>query len=106
MEIDEGRHYVGCSSALERKAIRMKRLATAVLAIVLIVAGLVFIPLPIPIGAILVLTGTALLISCSASFTRFIRFIRRNIAPLDMAFDRIAMVLPSALNRLLKQTEP
>jgi hypothetical protein len=106
MEIGAWKPYVSVSPALERKAIRMKRLATAVLAILLILAGLAFIPLPIPIGALLVLAGTALLISCSTSFTRFIRFIRRSFSPLDVAFDRITTMLPATLNRLLKQTEP
>jgi hypothetical protein len=84
----------------------MKRLATIILAVGVILLGLAFIPLPIPLGAILVLTGVALLAANSDGFSRFIRFIRRNSSFLDMMFSKIAMILPATLNRVLKQTEP
>ncbi len=84
----------------------MTRLATVLVGVALILLGLAFIPLPIPLGAVLVLAGTALLISSSNTFARFIRFIRSNSAFLDAFFDKIASVLPDSLSQLLRRTEP
>ncbi len=84
----------------------MKRTAFIVSGIALILLGFVFIPLPIPAGALLVLAGTALLISSSRTFASFIRFLRGRIPILDGVFARIALILPAPLTRALNQTDP
>lgn len=84
----------------------MKRTVFILLGIALIVTGLIFIPLPIPLGAVLVLAGTALLVSSSDTFAAFIRFLRRRVPALDVVFVRIALVLPAPLMRALNQTDP
>jgi len=84
----------------------VKRLSGIILAVGLILVGLAFIPLPIPVGAILVLSGTALLVMHSTTFGRFIRFLRSRNSFLNAAFFRISDVMPGTLKGALRLTDP
>ncbi|MGF1622331.1 MAG: PGPGW domain-containing protein [Rhodomicrobiaceae bacterium] len=82
------------------------RFALLILAIVLIVAGLIVLPLPIPFGAIMIVTGLGILISTSESAAEWVRRRRMKSARLDSWLAAAEMRLPGKLGEILRRTAP
>lgn len=80
----------------------LKRLA----ALLLILAGLITFPLPIPIGAILISIGLALLITSSRALTLWIRVRRGQQPQLNEKLQWMETRLPRFLARAIRKTSP
>jgi len=76
------------------------------IAVVLIVVGLIVIPMPIPFGALMVVSGLVILISASPTVALFIKGYRRKYPKLDKAVRKSASILPSSWQEILKRTDP
>ena len=78
----------------------------AILAIVLILVGLVVLPMPIPLGAIMIVTGVVLLVSTSARAAWMVRSFRQKHPGADVAIRGVEERLPAKLRQVLKRTDP
>jgi len=75
-------------------------------ALLLIIAGAITFPLPIPIGLILLLLGTALLLSTSRYALRGLRRYRRTRPVFDARLRAIRLRMPGYIGRALRRSEP
>ncbi len=84
----------------------MLKLLSIGFAVVLIGAGLVVLPMPIPLGAIMIVSGLVLLVSVSTTVALQLRSFRRHHRDIDrwirIAEDR----LPERWRRIMKRTDP
>ena len=84
----------------------MFRPLLAILAIVLILLGLVVLPLPIPFGAIMIVTGLVVLVSVSATAAWAVRSFRQKHRDADAVIRSVEERLPDKLKRVFKRTDP
>ena len=75
-------------------------------AIVLIVVGLIVLPMPIPLGAVMVACGLILLISVSATAAWYVRNYRQNHPKADKFVRAAEHRLPKAWRKILERTDP
>ena len=83
----------------------IKVLATAA-AIVWIILGLIVLPMPIPLGAIMIATGIILLVSVSAAAALRLKAIRRRFRHVDKIVRAAEDRLPGSWRRILERTDP
>ena len=83
-----------------------RRAALTALAVMLIVIGLVTFPLPIPVGAVLIVLGFGLLISASTAVTVWLRRQRSRYPFLNKEFLWVEERLPSRIQQWLRKTDP
>jgi len=84
----------------------VRKLILQILAVILIVVGAVTFPLPIPIGAVLIVAGLALLISTSSFVARTIRRWRGRHPETDGNIRKAEDYLPERLRAPLDKTDP
>ncbi len=84
----------------------MMRVLFVAVAIVIIVVGAVVLPMPIPLGAIMMLTGLTILISQSPFVARQVRTFRQRNSSIDQVVRRAALHLPAKVRDILRQTDP
>ena len=84
----------------------MTRLILVMVALVLIVVGLIVLPMPIPFGAIMILTGLTVLIAQSPFVARQVQAFRRQNLSIDQVIRRIEVHLPEKIRDILRRTEP
>ncbi|MFN3230612.1 MAG: hypothetical protein ACE363_00480 [Alphaproteobacteria bacterium] len=77
-----------------------------IVALLLIVLGVMFVPLPIPLGLILIMAGLALLLSTSRPALRRLRRFRRTRPEVDGFLTRARHRMPPAVGRPLRRSEP
>jgi Kef-type K+ transport system membrane component KefB len=82
------------------------RLVLAVLAVALIFAGLIILPLPIPFGAILIFIGLTILISSNTLAARWLKNRRIRNARLNNIVCTIETRLPGRLADIIRRTAP
>ena len=85
---------------------RMKRIIIILTAITLILAGLIVLPMPLPFGAIMVLTGFGMLVSSSQTAARAVMAMRARSARLNRLLSLSEKYLPGAMGRALQRTKP
>jgi hypothetical protein len=102
--------YPACILALLKGAFWMSaavtRFALLILAIVLIVVGLIVLPLPIPFGAIMIVTGLGILISTSETAADWVRRRRMKSPRVDGWLASAERRLPGKLGEILRRTAP
>ena len=72
----------------------------------LIIAGLILLPLPIPFGLILLTIGLALLAPYVPVFQRLVRAMRRKWPKLDASLLRYRKIFPPIIKRTIDKTHP
>ncbi len=86
--------------------VNLIRLATAVLAVFLIISGMIIFPMPIPVGAAMMVVGLVLLISVSARVARCARLFRRRHPGANKIIQKVEDKLPDSLRNTLRRTDP
>jgi len=84
----------------------MLRLMLVSIAILIIVVGAVVLPMPIPFGAIMMVTGLTILISQSPFVARQVRAFRHRNASFDQVIRRAVTHLPARVRDIVRQTDP
>ncbi|MGF1649797.1 MAG: hypothetical protein ACFCUN_05050 [Hyphomicrobiaceae bacterium] len=84
----------------------MIRFFTFVAAIVLLILGLILLPLPIPLGAPLLVIGSAMMISVSPAFARLVANARERWQRFDDALSFLEVRAPETLAEILRKTRP
>ncbi|ARU56093.1 hypothetical protein OLMES_2020 [Oleiphilus messinensis] len=84
----------------------VKHVSTIILAWLLIIAGLIVLPLPIPLGLVMIVVGAALLAGSSPAFRRYIQRVRLRNPKIDKKIKRFQHRLPAWLRERLISTEP
>jgi hypothetical protein len=84
----------------------MNRLVLMGLALLLILAGLVILPLPLPFGAFLLIVGCALLVSVNEAASLRFKRLRSDYPRLNRLVAPIERRLPGALGRAMRRTAP
>jgi len=73
---------------------------------ILVIVGLIVIPLPIPLGLLMVATGFTVLIPVSRTARRGLRAVRRSLPTFSHHLNRAAIHLPVGLRRVIDTTDP
>lgn len=76
------------------------------LGILSLLAGLVSLPTPLPIGAVLIVFGTGLLVMTSVTARRVVRSVRTLSMPADFMFARLEGRVGRRLGVPLRRTRP
>ena len=84
----------------------LTKLLAVVVSLVLIVAGLIVLPMPIPFGAIMIVSGVVLLIWASAAFALKVKSFRRHHRDANKVILNVEARLPEALRKILRRTNP
>jgi hypothetical protein len=87
----------------------LRKLFFLVLGWFLLIAGLLIMPLPVPIpliGAVPVLLGCAILTSNSRYFRRALQGLRHRFEFLSRFMERMAVRGPQSVKRMIKRTNP
>ena len=84
----------------------MTRLTLVTLAIAIILAGAVVLPMPVPFGAIMMLGGLTILISQSPFVARNVQAVRRQHLSVDHVIRRVEARLPERLRNVIRRTDP
>ena len=85
---------------------KILHIIASMIAVVLILVGIATFFLPIPIGAILILIGLALLIGSNAAFALWLRGLRQRHPDMDSRIRRAEKWLPGPLRAPLDKTRP
>ncbi|MBW8191573.1 hypothetical protein K0504_11040 [Neiella marina] len=84
----------------------MKRIVLSVTGSVLFVVGIILIPMPLPIGAIIAIAGLALLIHSNEFVRQTIRNWRQRYPDINEKVRRATVALPKPLQRVIRRTKP
>jgi len=84
----------------------VRRLVISVIAIMCVVVGLIALPTPIPLGAILLAVGFSLLVLTSVTVRNFLRRLRVRFPELDGSLRAVDGYLPRSLQRALRLSAP
>lgn len=84
----------------------MVKAVSIVVAIVLIIAGLIVLPMPIPFGAIMIVFGLVLLLSVSVTAVQVVRSFRQKHPDADGVIRGVENRLPTAWRRILRRSDP
>jgi O-antigen/teichoic acid export membrane protein len=95
-----------CSKVDDRGHTRVRRLAIFALAILILIAGAILLPLPIPLGAPLLVIGATMLITVSPAFARFVSRGRARWPRLEHAMSWLEAKAPANLANILRKTRP
>lgn len=84
----------------------LSRIVLLILAVVLIFVGLVVLPLPIPFGAAMILTGLTILIASNDTAAGWIRKWREQNPRMNQRILALESRLPDKLGKILRRTTP
>ena len=84
----------------------MQRLILFIIAILCLVVGVITLPTPIPLGAILLAIGFALLVLTSVTVRNWLRRLRERFPELDGSLRAVDGYLPRNLRRALRLSAP
>ncbi|MEO1204871.1 MAG: PGPGW domain-containing protein [Pseudomonadota bacterium] len=84
----------------------LRKILLAVIAVILIVVGLIVLPMPVPLGAIMIVTGLALMVSQSPSAAKQLRAFRQKNKNTNAIIQRIEDALPKWLHDRFKNSDP
>ena len=91
---------------LKKVPTRVVNILLQILAVVLMLIGALMFPLPIPLGAILMVCGLALLIFANDRLRLLIKHLRQRSARFNRAVTRVLGILPGWLRRIIQRTDP
>jgi len=72
----------------------------------LIIVGLIVLPMPIPLGAIMIVVGVVLLLSVSVTAVHLVRGFRTKHPRADRVVREVEDRLPETWRRILRQSDP
>lgn len=84
----------------------MNRLLLMGLALLLILAGLVILPLPLPFGGLLLILGCALLVSVNETASLRFKRLRNHYPRFNRLVAPVEQRLPGALGQAMRRTAP
>jgi hypothetical protein len=84
----------------------MVRLISIVAGITLIVVGLIVFPMPIPLGAIMIVTGLVLAVSASSTVAGMVRSFRTRYRGANLVIQKIENQLPERWRKALQRSDP
>ncbi len=91
---------------LRRVARAVHHWSLRIVAVVLLVAGLIVFPFPIPLGLPMMVVGLALLISSSDSTAELMTRIRRRYPRFDIGLRRAEPKIPGIFRGPIRKTDP
>jgi len=84
----------------------MIKTLTVIAALILIVVGLIVLPMPIPLGAVMIVSGLVLLVSASGTVATRLKLFRRRHVSANKFIQKVEDNLPGSWRRILKKTDP
>ncbi|UTW47024.1 hypothetical protein [Bacterioplanoides sp. SCSIO 12839] len=84
----------------------IKRSAKFALGILLLIAGIIITPLPIPLGLISILMGLSLLISVAPPLRNWLILLRKRFTTVSQTLTRLRQHLPRFLQHVIDETDP
>ena len=84
----------------------MLKLSIQIIAVLIIILGIVTFPLPIPLGAIFIMIGLAILIFTSARLRAIIRKYRQRNPDFNSLIEKIKEKVPDMITKIIRQTDP
>lgn len=84
----------------------MVKLLTGFVAVLLILGGLIVLPMPIPLGAIMIVCGLVLLLSVSSWAALRLQSFRRRCRSANIVIQTVEDKLPEAWKKVLKRSDP
>ena len=84
----------------------MWRIITQVTGVLIFIAGMIFFPLPIPIGAVMMIVGLTMMISSSKKLRKVIREYRRRNPKMNSTIHNAEYYLPKSMRDSIDQTDP
>ena len=84
----------------------MVKLASIITGAILVLVGLVVFPMPIPLGAIMIVTGLVLLVSSSATIARYLRSFRQRNRAANNVIQAVEDRLPERWRKALRRSDP
>lgn len=82
------------------------KLISIIFGVALVGVGLVVLPMPIPLGAIMIACGLVLLISASSTVAHAIRGLRRRHPGANRVIQSVEDRLPEAWKKALRRSDP
>ena len=82
------------------------KLASFTTGLALVLVGLVVFPMPIPLGAIMIVTGLVLLVSSSAVIARALRSFRQHHRGANRVIQAVEDRLPERWRNALRRSDP
>ena len=84
----------------------IRRSVTLVGGVLLIVAGLLVLPLPVPVGLLMIILGVSLLVPAIPALARYLKRIRRRYPITSQRLNHISPRLPRFVRRVIEETDP
>lgn len=84
----------------------MWRIVIQVTGALIFVAGMIFFPLPIPIGAAMMVVGLTMMISSSKKLRKVIRDYRRRNPKMNSTIHNAELYLPKSMRDSIDRTDP
>lgn len=84
----------------------MIKLASIILGAALVLIGLVVFPMPIPLGAIMIVCGLVLLVSVSTTVAGRLRSFRKRHHGVNQAIHAVEDRLPESWKKALQRSDP
>lgn len=84
----------------------MIKLVSIVAGVALVLVGLVVFPMPIPLGAIMIVCGLVLLVSASATLAHCLRTFRRRYRGVNQVIQKVEDRLPESWKKALRRSDP
>ena len=84
----------------------MIKIVSIIAGVVLVLVGLVVFPMPVPLGAIMIVCGFALLVSASATVARCLRTLRRHHPGANRAIQTVENRLPISWKKAFQRSDP
>ncbi|APR66927.1 MAG: PGPGW domain-containing protein [Thalassolituus sp.] len=97
---------IGYSQYFGESLYMMKRSVNLVFGILLVIAGLIVMPMPVPLGLIMIILGLSLMVSAWPALQRKLKALRSRFRKISDKLSRIRHRLPGFARRLLDDTEP
>lgn len=72
----------------------------------LVIGGIIVTPMPLPLGIIMIIFGTSILVTELPLVRLYVRQLRKRFASLSARLNRLKPHLPSFARRLIEDTDP
>lgn len=84
----------------------IRRSVTLVGGVLLIVAGLLVLPLPVPVGLLMIILGVSLLVPTIPALSRYLKRLRCRYPVASSRLNHISPRLPGFVRRVIEETDP
>jgi hypothetical protein len=84
----------------------MIKLFSVVIGVILVLVGFVVFPMPIPLGAIMIVVGLLLLVSASDTVARWVRMFRQHNPGANNVIQAVEDRLPESWKKALRRSDP